>query len=151
METNHRLARAIQRLPLLRQVVAQYAERIRLLEREGSAGAAQNCRSSGKVQVQSIGDDPKFRELFEEYDDAVSEAGIRHAYRALIAYIDGGTASTAAPEGYVLVPTKITEEMHVAAVRAIIRATGNDDFPPAVWDAMIAAAPSPLSGTEEAN
>jgi hypothetical protein len=49
----------------------------------------------------------------------------------------------AVPPGYNLVPTKLTEEMHVAAVRAIIKSTGNDDFPPAVWAAMIAAAPVP--------
>jgi hypothetical protein len=50
-------------------------------------------------------------------------------------------APASVPEGCKLVPMKLTEEMHVAAVRAIARSTGNDDFPPAVWSAMIAAAP----------
>lgn len=51
-------------------------------------------------------------------------------------------ASPAVPEGYKLVPIKLTEEMHVAAVRAIVRSTGNDDFPPAVWSAMLGASPA---------
>jgi hypothetical protein len=46
-----------------------------------------------------------------------------------------------APQGWKLVPVKITEAMHVAAVRTIIRAHGNGDFPPSVWSAMLAAAP----------
>lgn len=50
-------------------------------------------------------------------------------------------ALRAAPEGYVLVPVEPTEEMHVAAVKTIRRCTGNDDFPPRVWRAMLAARP----------
>lgn len=46
-----------------------------------------------------------------------------------------------APTDAVLVPRTITEDMHVAAVRVINRATGNADWPPMVWDAMLAAAP----------
>lgn len=40
-----------------------------------------------------------------------------------------------------LVPKVPTEEMHAAAVRTIVRCHGNDDFPPRVLAAMIAAAP----------
>lgn len=58
-------------------------------------------------------------------------------------------ASGATPEGYALVPVEPTEEMHVAAVRTIIRCTGNADFPPRVWRAMIAAAPIPPDPTKE--
>lgn len=47
----------------------------------------------------------------------------------------------AIPAGYALVPIEPTEEMHAAAVRTVVRCTGNDDFPPRVWRAMIAAAP----------
>lgn len=43
-------------------------------------------------------------------------------------------------DGYVIVPIKPTENMHAAAVRTIIHCHGNDDFPPRVWAAMIAAA-----------
>lgn len=50
------------------------------------------------------------------------------------------------PAGYALVPVEITEQMHVAAVRTIIRCTGNADFPPRVWRAMLAAAPLPPKG-----
>lgn len=49
----------------------------------------------------------------------------------------------AVPEGFAIVPRAINEDMHVAAVRAIHRATGNDDAPSAIWSAMISAAPSP--------
>lgn len=41
------------------------------------------------------------------------------------------------------VPTEITEEMHAAAVRTAARCSGNDDFPPRVYRAMLAAAPTP--------
>lgn len=52
-------------------------------------------------------------------------------------------ASRAAPEGWQLVPVDLTEEMHESAVRTAIRCTGNADFPPRVWRAMLAAAPTP--------
>lgn len=42
-----------------------------------------------------------------------------------------------------LVPKEPTEAMHVAAVHTIVRCTGNDDFPPRVYRAMLAAAPEP--------
>lgn len=51
-----------------------------------------------------------------------------------------------APEGWVLVPKELTEEMHEAAVRTAVRCSGNDDFPPRVWRAMIAAAPQAGEG-----
>jgi hypothetical protein len=51
------------------------------------------------------------------------------------------TQAGAVPAGWRLVPVEITEAMHVAAVRTIIRCHGNDDFPPGVWGAMLAAAP----------
>jgi hypothetical protein len=47
-----------------------------------------------------------------------------------------------APEGWKLVPIEPTEEMHVAAVRTAIRCSGNADFPPRVYRAMLAAAPA---------
>src|SRR5258706_14016663 len=49
---------------------------------------------------------------------------------------EGGSAG-----GWKLVPIKPTEEMHAAAVRTISRCNGNDDFPPRVYAAMLAAAP----------
>jgi hypothetical protein len=48
-------------------------------------------------------------------------------------------AHSAAP-GWVAVPVELTEAMHVAAVRTAVRCTGNDDFPPRVWRAMLDAA-----------
>jgi hypothetical protein len=55
------------------------------------------------------------------------------------------TPTAAAPEvpaGWKLVPEQPTEEMHAAAVRTIVRCAGNADFPPRVYRAMLAAAPS---------
>lgn len=49
-------------------------------------------------------------------------------------------AASIVREGYALVPLEPTEAMHAAAVRTIVRCTGNDDFPPRVWRAMLAAA-----------
>lgn len=46
------------------------------------------------------------------------------------------------PALWVLVPREPTEAMHVAAVRTIVRCTGNADFPPRVYRAMLAAAPA---------
>lgn len=53
------------------------------------------------------------------------------------------------PAGWKLVPVEITEPMHVAAVKTIIRCTGNDDFPPRVYRAMLAAAPEPTAGAAQ--
>lgn len=47
----------------------------------------------------------------------------------------------AVPEGWKLVPTTLTEDMHAAAVRVIARCHGNDDWPPAVLKAFFDAAP----------
>lgn len=48
----------------------------------------------------------------------------------------------AGPAGWKLVPVELTEEMHAAAVRTIVRCTGNADVPPRVYRAMLAAAPA---------
>jgi hypothetical protein len=40
-----------------------------------------------------------------------------------------------------IVPIEPTEEMHIAAVKEIQKCTGNDDFPPRVYKAMLSAAP----------
>jgi hypothetical protein len=48
----------------------------------------------------------------------------------------------AIPSGWKLVPIELTEAMHIAAVRTIKTCTGNDDFPPRVYKAMITASPT---------
>ena len=63
------------------------------------------------------------------------EPSVDFAWQAICA------RSASRQEGWKLVPTTLTEEMHVAAVRTILRCTGNDDFPPRVYRAMLAAAP----------
>jgi len=47
------------------------------------------------------------------------------------------------PAGWKLVPVEPNEAMHRAAVRTVVHCTGNDDFPPAVYRAMLDAAPQP--------
>jgi hypothetical protein len=56
-------------------------------------------------------------------------------------------ATQSAPEGWQLVPKVPTEAMHAAAVRTIVLCSGNDDFPPRVYRAMLAAAPPQDAGT----
>lgn len=73
-----------------------------------------------------------------------AEGDIAHAMKVASRHNYNGAGCRAAPAvqaGYKLVPEKITEAMHVAAVRTIIRCTGNDDFPQRVFRAMLAAAP----------
>ena len=65
------------------------------------------------------------------------------------AAIDALRAELAKPDapmvqdGWQLVPVGLTEAMHVAGVRTIVHCTGNDDWPPRVWHAMLADAPRP--------
>lgn len=55
---------------------------------------------------------------------------------------------TTIPAGWKLAPIQPTENMHVAAVRTIRNCTGNDDFPPRVYAAMLAAAPTPPASAQ---
>lgn len=57
-----------------------------------------------------------------------------------------GERADVVPPGMVLVPIELTEEMHAAAVRTVVRCTGNDDFPPRVWRAMVAASQDSREG-----
>ena len=45
------------------------------------------------------------------------------------------------PEGYKLIKAPITEEMHVAACKVLLRSFGLDGTPQRMLDAMLAAAP----------
>ena len=51
-----------------------------------------------------------------------------------------GSTTPSVPEGYVLIRSPITEEMHIAASKVLIRASGLDGTPQRMVDAMIAAA-----------
>lgn len=48
-----------------------------------------------------------------------------------------------------LVPVEITEQMHVAAVKVLIRANGIAFTPQRMFDAMLAAAPQPPKLSDE--
>jgi hypothetical protein len=50
------------------------------------------------------------------------------------------------PQGYVMLPSPITEDMHVAASKVLVRANGLDGTPQRMLDAMTAAAPQPEGG-----
>jgi hypothetical protein len=63
----------------------------------------------------------------------------------------GWQAARQARQGWWMVPVEPTEAMHVAAVHTIVRCKGNHDFPPRVWRAMLAAAPSPQDGNDHGN
>ena len=47
----------------------------------------------------------------------------------------------AVPEGWTLVKSPITEDMHRAAVKVLVRANGVDGLPQQMLDAMVATAP----------
>lgn len=63
--------------------------------------------------------------------------------RAMLqAFLAAVAAAPAVPKGVALVPTPITEDMHVAACKVLHRALGLDGLPQRMLDAMIAAAPA---------
>ncbi len=53
-------------------------------------------------------------------------------------------AAEMVPGGWKLVPTPVTEDMHVAAANVLVRANGLDGTPQRMLDAMLAAAPQPV-------
>lgn len=76
-----------------------------------------------------------------EHGDGVVEADLIYAVLNT-STVSMNVAPSDAIEGWQLVPTTSTEEMHAAAVRTIQRCNGNADFPPRVYRAMLAAAPA---------
>lgn len=58
-------------------------------------------------------------------------------------YLAPGAQPAAIPEGWSLVLRQITEQMHVAACKEIVRSDGLDGLPQRMLDAMLAAAPNP--------
>jgi hypothetical protein len=167
-----------------REAVAQYAERIRLLEHEAAeirvahdqawaicnavaealgddldreAGSAESVRRLRHAQrpAQSI-DTPEFREVLSNALIPTGASMSTEGLGMVIAYIDGRTASTAAPDGWQLVPVEPTmamiaalgyegDEMLAIGHGLISQGIANQ------YKAALAAAPSPLSGTEEAH
>jgi hypothetical protein len=156
------------------QVRAPHAERIRLLERE-LAGRRQPAGS--------IGNDSEFNSLIVQLLDAdhAEREGKDNSYlsirRALVAYIDGRTASTAVPEDakdaaqWREILRYVVVEMSSRFTRGDGNAPGHGHSAPGIWDGdngvlagkectwckvwntavdALAAAPS-LSGTEAAN
>jgi hypothetical protein len=61
--------------------------------------------------------------------------------RMRVKELEGRLVSSAIPEGWKLVPVEPTEEMHIAACKALVRSYGLDGTPRRVLHAMIAAAP----------
>lgn len=149
-----------------KDAIAPYAERIRVLERELKhaklqelVDIAQECDMgygpSAQQPAQGIGDDPEFRKLFFaakhaswNFDERTPELD------ALIAYIDCRTAG-AALAGWKQVPQQYTDEQLAAGV-AQYEAVADDKISAesicgAIYDGMIAAAPSPQHGKEGGN
>lgn len=83
---------------------------------------------------------------FEARRGLFSENGTQSWYESFVA-IDRlaslpSPAEPQVPVGWKLVRTPITEDMHVAAVKVLHRASGVDGLPQRMVDAMLAAAPS---------
>lgn len=103
--------------------------------------------------VQRLGTKPLTFEFPVRRDDCAGWAGVRLTIEAVPVAQAAAPAPQPvqaevpreAPSGWRLVPEALTEEMHAAAVRTIVRCTGNADWPPRVYRAMLAAAPRPQS------
>lgn len=81
--------------------------------------------------------------LVQECVAAGNEGGGKQAL-ALCDYIDSITV----PEGWQVVPVEPTEEMHRAYWRAGSRLLSDAEYPKAVYQAMLAAAPKPEDSNE---
>jgi hypothetical protein len=138
---------------------APYAERIRQLERDLKQAKlqeivdiAQECDMGyGKPaerKTASIGDDPKFQELLEEYDDAASHTAILHSLNALITYIDGRTAGIV-PDDPLEIGNRMATTLEVLATA--LKNPGTAEGVRRTVEEWRAAAPTPNSGKEEAN
>lgn len=85
-------------------------------------------------------DEPELGHYFAEkaHDGARSQA--LHTAAQVLAMIDAGIPGNKLPPGW-----SVTEDMHIAAVKVLHRATGVDGLPQRMVDAMLAAAPQPAS------
>lgn len=66
---------------------------------------------------------------------------IEKAEAAIAAAEEASPNYPAVPEGWTLVKSPITDDMHRAAVKVLVRANGVDGLPQRMLDAMVAAAP----------
>ena len=112
---------------LLKQTAKELVAMVNRLKRDAAQPAAQPVQRLSDERIDAVLHDAgvdEYAAIPIEYD--------RQVARAIEAAI--------CPPGYVVVPVEVTEAMHVAAVKTAMRCTGNADFPPRVWRAMIAAA-----------
>jgi hypothetical protein len=79
----------------------------------------------------------RLAELEGQEPVAQVEVSVPHLRSIVVRDIPGAEI----PAGWKLVPVEITEAMHVAAVKTIVRCNGNAEFPPRVWAAMLTSAP----------
>lgn len=73
----------------------------------------------------------QFEQMLLRYAGAVAAVSAMQAPKIYV---------QAVPDGCWLAPNELTEEMHAAAVRTIVRCSGNNDFPRRVWGAFKAVA-----------
>lgn len=87
----------------------------------------------------------RLRTVADEFDGQFGAQAAVKELRAIAAELEAQQPMNAPeiPDCWQLVPKVPTEKMHQAAVRTAVRCAGNDDFPPRVYAAMLAAAPSP--------
>lgn len=105
------------------------------------AGPWQHCDDNSR-RILAGRSDYRLRPLYAAPQPAPADS--LESLRAMLAEaVEKLTA--APPQGMALVPVALTEAMHQAGVRTIVRCTGNDDWPPRVWAAMLAAAPGAAS------
>lgn len=111
---------------------------VALLEREGNPKAADSVRAviQELVYIDGLAKEyhGKLSEYVQHFDQKEEDLRQREAQLS---------ARQAAPDGWRLVPVKVAEEMHVAAVKVLHRANGVDGLPQRMLDAMLSAAPPP--------
>ena len=80
--------------------------------------------------------------LREQQEINLSDPAVQKRLAAQWGYVPAGVQPATILEGWQLVPRRITEQMHVAACKEIVRSDGLDGLPQRMLDAMLAPAPS---------
>lgn len=103
------------------------------------------ARREARAMVQTLRDEIDENLRLRELGGALPDENITAMTERLIRERDQfRDAAEMVPGGWKLVPTPVTEDMHVAAANVLVRANGLDGTPQRMLDAMLAAAPQPV-------
>lgn len=117
-----------------------------------AAARALACDAGVVQQTDVSGEITKIKRLIVGFGSACRQRYPHFPEAALNSIVDQIRALSAAPvAGWWLAPETLTEEMHAAAVKTIVHCTGNSDWPPRVWRALLDTAPTPSRDEAAAN